>query len=118
MTPDPAAEYCYVTTTGRKSGRPHTIEIWFGLSGSTLYLLSGGGFRSDWVANLHANPRVSVRVGDQEYAADARIVQGGEEEARARRMLAEKYQGWRKGQELSGWATTALVVALDLAPEA
>ena len=24
-------ECCYLTTTGRKSGRPHEIEIWFGV---------------------------------------------------------------------------------------
>ena len=23
--------YCYLTTTGRKSGSPHEIEIWFGI---------------------------------------------------------------------------------------
>jgi hypothetical protein len=24
-----AADYCYVTTTGRVTGNPHTIVIWF-----------------------------------------------------------------------------------------
>ena len=24
-----AEQYCYLTTTGRVSGRPHEIEIWF-----------------------------------------------------------------------------------------
>jgi hypothetical protein len=32
---------CYLTTTGRVSGRPHTIEIWFALQDRTLYVLSG-----------------------------------------------------------------------------
>jgi hypothetical protein len=44
--------YCYLTTTGRVSGRPHQIEIWFAIDGGTLYMLSGGGERSDWVKNL------------------------------------------------------------------
>jgi hypothetical protein len=31
---DPGAEpFCYLTTVGRVSGRPHTIEIWFALDG-------------------------------------------------------------------------------------
>ena len=46
-------EYCYLTTMGRVSGKPHRIEIWFGTSPGTslgtaskiLYLLSGGGLR-------------------------------------------------------------------------
>ncbi|HYJ70971.1 MAG TPA: nitroreductase/quinone reductase family protein [Actinomycetota bacterium] len=55
--------YCYLTTTGRVSGRPHTIEIWFALQDRTLYVLSGGGDRSDWVRNLLRHPEVSVRLG-------------------------------------------------------
>jgi hypothetical protein len=29
-------QYCYLTTTGRVTAKPHTIEIWFALEGSTL----------------------------------------------------------------------------------
>src|SRR3990172_9503489 len=41
-------EYCYLTTTGRLSGRPHEIEIWFAIEEDTLYLLSGGGGGAGW----------------------------------------------------------------------
>jgi hypothetical protein len=34
-------EYCYLTTTGRRTGRPHRIEIWFGQRDRTFYLLAG-----------------------------------------------------------------------------
>src|SRR3979490_810582 len=67
---DPAAAeepYCYLTTTGRVSGEPREIEIWFGLVGATLYLLSGGGDRSNWGRNLHGDgahrPRDVSRPG-------------------------------------------------------
>ena len=33
--------YFYLTTTGRRTGRQHRIEIWFGMHGSSIYLLSG-----------------------------------------------------------------------------
>jgi deazaflavin-dependent oxidoreductase (nitroreductase family) len=65
-------DYCYLTTTGRVSGRPHEIEIWFGLQNSTLYLLSGGGEASDWVKNLLKNPSVTVRIGKCTFAGTAR----------------------------------------------
>jgi hypothetical protein len=52
-------DYLYLTTNGRVSGAPHRIEIWFALSGTTAYLLSGGGDRSDWVRNLRAETRVT-----------------------------------------------------------
>ncbi len=48
--------FCYLTTTGRGSGRPHTIELWFALHDARVYLLSGGGERSDWVKNLQREP--------------------------------------------------------------
>src|SRR3954454_20619197 len=44
--------YCYLTTTGRVSGKAREIEVWFGLDANTLYMLSGGRDRSDWVKNL------------------------------------------------------------------
>jgi len=37
-------DFCHLTTTGRNSGRPHTIEIWFALHGQTLYMLAGGRY--------------------------------------------------------------------------
>jgi deazaflavin-dependent oxidoreductase (nitroreductase family) len=108
-------DFCYLTTTGRRTGEPHTIEIWFGAeNGATIYLLSGGGDRSDWVKNLRADPSVHVRIGDREWNGRARSVQDEAEEGQARRLLASKYQGWREGKPLSGWASTALPVVIDL----
>ena len=107
-------DYCYLTTTGRVSGRPHEIEIWFGAKVSSIYLLSGGGTQSDWVKNIIKDPRVSVRIANYQFHGNARIVKDKQEELSARYMLAEKYQEWEEGRTLSEWARTALVVAIDL----
>ncbi|HSL31496.1 MAG TPA: nitroreductase family deazaflavin-dependent oxidoreductase [Anaerolineales bacterium] len=106
-------EYCYLTTTGRVTGRPHEIEIWFALQGSTLYLLSGSK-TSDWVKNLLKNPSVMVRIGEHTFMGTARLVQEKEEEEIARYRIAEKYREWEEGRTLSQWARTALPVAIDL----
>ncbi len=106
-------EYCYLTTTGRKSGKPHEIEIWFGINGNSLYLLSGGGEGSDWVKNLRVNPNVKVRIAKHAFTGIARVVRNIEEESLARPMLAAKYQNWKEGRKMSDWAKTALVVAVD-----
>ena len=86
--------FCYLTNTGRVSGRPHTIEIWFALNGRTLYMLSGNGprHRADWVRNLTKTPAVTVRIGDREFAGIGRVVGDGEEDGLARRLLLEKYE--------------------------
>ena len=106
-------DYCYLTTTGRVTGRLHEIEIWFGLQKSTLYLLSGSE-ESDWVKNLRKNPAVKVRIAKHTFAGTARLVRDQEEDTSARYLVAEKYQEWEEGKTLSEWARTALPVAIDL----
>lgn len=106
-------EYCYLTTKGRVTGRPHEIEIWFGSQGRTLYLLSGSE-TSDWVRNLRKDPSVTVRIAKHTFAGIARLVKDQEEEQRARYLVAEKYQEWEAGKTLSQWAQTALPVAIDV----
>jgi hypothetical protein len=39
---------------------------------------------------------------------------GTKEDQLARQLLDGKYQGWREGKRLSGWATTALPVAIEV----
>lgn len=107
-------DYCYLTTTGRKSGLPREIEIWFGINGNTLYLLSGGGDQSQWVKNLLANPNVTVRIAKHTFNGVARIVSEEKQETMARHLLAGKYQGWKEGKPLSDWGRTALVIGIDL----
>jgi deazaflavin-dependent oxidoreductase (nitroreductase family) len=107
-------EYCYLTTIGRVSGRSHEIEIWFAAQGHSIYMLSGGGDRSDWVRNLRANPAVTVHIGGQTFAGLARIVAAQREDALARRLLADKYGEYEDDGKPTEWARTALPVAVDL----
>jgi deazaflavin-dependent oxidoreductase (nitroreductase family) len=115
------AQFCYLTTTGRVSGRPHTIEIWFARRDATLYLLSGGGDRSDWVRNLQRRPEVVVRIGRRHGRAlpgRARVLDPGTpEDELARDLLVEKYQP-SYGGDLTGWRRSSLPVAVDLEGEA
>jgi deazaflavin-dependent oxidoreductase (nitroreductase family) len=106
-------DFCYLTTRGRLTGRPHEIEIWFGQEGSTLYLLSGGRDRSDWVRNLRADPAVTVRLRNTRYEARARVVAGGAESERGRRLVFEKYQPRYSGS-LERWRRESLLVAIDV----
>jgi deazaflavin-dependent oxidoreductase (nitroreductase family) len=106
-------DYCYLTTTGRVTERPHEIEIWFGVQNNTLYLLSGDG-RSDWVKNLIKNPSVTVRIAKHTFAGSARIVKDSQEEMVSRNMLADKYKERKADGSLSEWARTALAIAIDL----
>ena len=106
--------FCYLTTTGRRSGADHTIEIWFATDGSSLVLISGGDDRSDWVRNLRADPRCRIRVGEARLDAIARLpLPDGRERDRAVELLHEKY-GREVAATLQDWRRDAFVVALDL----
>ncbi len=109
-------ECCHLTTTGRTTGRPHRIEIWFAARDDrTLFLLAGGGRASDWVLNLEAGPDVEVEVGGRRHGGRARVLEaGGDEDRLARRLLVEKYRSG--ADDLSGWGASALAVAVDLDP--
>ena len=106
--------FCYLATTGRVTGRPHEIEIWFSLVPETraLYMLSGGGDRSDWVKNLRRNPKVTVRIADGRFAGLARGARDAEEDELARRLLVEKYES--SPGRLENWRRRALPVVVDL----
>ncbi len=105
--------YCYLTTTGRVSGREHTIEIWFALHDKTLYLLSGGRTNTDWVKNLLKNPHVVVRLRQQLFHGVARLIEDLEEDGLARQRVVAKYQpGY--SEDLSEWKVTALPIGIDI----
>ena len=116
-------QFCYLTTRGRKSGKAHTIEIWFamppdpspgpGQAAHTLYMLSGGGDRSDWVRNVRNDPDVEVRIANRTFKGQGRIVQDPEEEQTARRLVVRKYYG-RDRVASTGWEAESLPVAVDL----
>ena len=82
---------CYLTTTGRRSGRPHEIEIWFGVVDATLYLISGNGPTADWYRNLVADDDVRVRIGAETRHGRARVVSDPVERRRVGDVMGAKY---------------------------
>jgi deazaflavin-dependent oxidoreductase (nitroreductase family) len=92
-------EFLYLTTTGRRTGRPREIEIWFTRLGRRHYLVAEHGLGAQWVRNLLADGRVQVRVGRRRFAARARVVDAAVEATLARsvRARSERKYGWGDG---------------------
>jgi deazaflavin-dependent oxidoreductase (nitroreductase family) len=102
----------YLTTSGRISGTPHRIEIWFATGDQAVYMLAGGGDRSDWVRNLMVSPDVVLQIGERKRHTRARVVSPGtEEDATARALLLEKYAS--TGEDLSDWGASAVPIAVE-----
>ena len=110
-----ARDFGYVTTTGRTTGRPHRIEIWFAVKPGrdTIFMLSGGRERADWVRNLVASPRCTVEIGDSTFVGYGRVIEGSADDDLARTLVHDKYA---EADELRSWRATSLPVAIDLTP--
>ena len=66
-----------ITTTGRKSGRPSRIEIWYHRLDGKYYITGTPGRPRDWYANLVAHPAFTFHLKQSataDLAATARPV--------------------------------------------
>jgi deazaflavin-dependent oxidoreductase (nitroreductase family) len=91
--------YLYITTTGRKTGLPREIEIWFVEIDGRVYILAEHGYKAHWVQNILANPHVHVRMGDERWDGVARLLDPDDDAdlyLNARRLAREKF-GWGDG---------------------
>jgi deazaflavin-dependent oxidoreductase (nitroreductase family) len=92
-------QFIYVTTTGRITGKPREIEIWFVELDQKLYILAEHFFDTQWVKNIQRNPSIRVRMAGREFAATARILDAevdGSTWQMAQQLAREKY-GWGEG---------------------
>jgi deazaflavin-dependent oxidoreductase (nitroreductase family) len=108
---------CRITTRGRKTGRPHTVTIWFvvGAEEQRVYL---GTLRMgrDWPRNVAANPEVIVDIADLRLQGRARVVTDDRKRQRVESALAAKYWGVWIGSWLG--LRPQGVFEVELGPEA
>jgi deazaflavin-dependent oxidoreductase (nitroreductase family) len=92
-------QFVYLTTTGRKTGLPREIEIWFVERDGCLYILAERGRNANWVRNILANPFVSVRLGGRRWRATGRVVEPDTDSALHSDVqdLARTKYGWGEG---------------------
>ena len=87
-------------------------SVWYFRDGDVVWFISGGLANADWVKNLIADPRVMIEIGDERLHGTAFV--DDQDAPTARRGLAARYQGWREGEALSGWATHGMTVGVRL----
>ena len=80
-----------MTTIGRRSGKAHEIEIWFGVIDDTMYLISGNGPTADWYRNAMADSQVAVRLAGGTHEGVARDVTDEDERRRVGDLMGGKY---------------------------
>jgi F420H(2)-dependent quinone reductase len=90
-----------LTTTGRRSGRLHTIPLPYLADGDAMIVVgsaSGAERHPDWVLNLIADPRVTVQYLGDSGPAHAEILADGERKAMWERINVEApwYMGYQQ----------------------
>ncbi|HST11592.1 MAG TPA: nitroreductase family deazaflavin-dependent oxidoreductase [Terriglobales bacterium] len=91
-------QYLYLTTRGRKSGRPREIEIWFTERDGCYYVIAEYD-TSHWLQNLRADPDAQVRVAEKSFSARARVLTAENDAeilGEIRAFSSSKY-GWGEG---------------------
>lgn len=63
-----------LTTTGRRSGRPHTVGLQYELIDGVYWVGAADGERADWYRNVEADPRVVIQVGGKKIGATVELV--------------------------------------------
>ncbi len=81
-----------LTTTGRRSGKTHTVPLGSARDDDGNYLLFGSNMGApkdpDWLRNLAADPQVTVEVTGATWATQAEILEGAERDAAYGRWIA------------------------------
>ena len=80
-------------TTGRRSGVPHTVSLWFVPHQGKIYVSTDDFQRRDWCRNVLACPDVRVLVGGIELKGAARPVDNLAQRDEIKRLRHERYSG-------------------------
>jgi deazaflavin-dependent oxidoreductase (nitroreductase family) len=102
-----------ITTTGRKSGQPSRIEIWFHNLDDRLYITGSPG-RRDWYANLRANPAFTFHLKESVQAdlpAKARPILA---ETERREVMGRITGNLGRGDNLEAWVKGSPLVEVEL----
>ena len=108
-----AATECRLITTGRRSGQPREVRVWFAAIEDRLFVLSEKGAQADWVRNLLARPDLRVRIEQREFEGRGQSVENEADDPIARDAIAAKYgTKW-----LTKFLREALPVRIDIERE-
>jgi deazaflavin-dependent oxidoreductase (nitroreductase family) len=102
-----------ITTTGRRSGGPRRLEIWFYNVDDRIYITGWPG-RRDWYANLLACPDFTFHLKQRQRAdlpARAHPVTEPSERERVLRRILER-EG--RPEALGEWMASAPLVEVEL----
>lgn len=100
-----------MTTIGRTSGEPRTVEIWFHRLDDRYYITGWPG-RRGWYANLLADPRLVIHFKQADTPDLAAVAQPITEPALRRRILEAVFEiegGTARG-DFESWVVDSPII--------
>jgi len=101
-----------ITTTGRISGLPRRIEIWFHNVDDTIYITGTPGTR-DWYANLLAEPSFTFHLKDSAQADLAATADPVTDPGDRRRLLEVITDRVDASQPIEKWVADSPLVRVE-----
>jgi deazaflavin-dependent oxidoreductase (nitroreductase family) len=102
-----------ITTTGRQSGRPRRLEIWFHNLDGRIYITGLPG-RRDWYANIVANPEFTFHLRQTVLADLPGRARPIVDEQERRDVLERILERLDRADELERWVQEAPLVEVEL----
>jgi len=104
-------KYLYLTTRGRRTGRAHTVELWFAIAGGKIYLSHEGTY-TDWMKNIMKENRVDFKIGQVTAQGSARIVNETATFETGKYALYLKYYGNASKDVIDDWFSESTVIEI------
>ena len=86
-----------ITTTGRRSGQPRRLEIWFVNVEGRIFITGTPGPR-DWYANLMADESLTFHLKESASADLAATARPVDDEATRRMVFEDSSASWYRSQ--------------------
>jgi len=109
-------KFIYLTTRGRRTGKPHRVELWFAVNDGNIYL-SHEGQETDWMKNIRNNSEVRFEIGGNKFVGKARYLEANNHDAQPGKIaLYLKYYGKAEGKVIEDWFSLSTLILIEALP--
>jgi deazaflavin-dependent oxidoreductase (nitroreductase family) len=101
-----------LTTIGRRTGKRHTVTVWFLVDGETVYLVTLK-MKRDWPRNVMKNGKIELDIAGEVFKGHAKRIADAKRLEHVKRLLAKKYCVAWLGSWVGMGPEGAFAVAID-----
>lgn len=101
-----------LTTLGRKTGKRHTVTVWFVVDGETVHLVTLR-LQRDWPRNIIKNGSVELDIAGNVFKGHAKQITDAKRLARVKTLVNQKYWAAWLGSWLALGPEGAFAVTIE-----